>query len=693
MSNLCEQDRGELIQSTLGSLACGWHSLWLVVVFLSVVGQCGLLRGSEDPSPTSVKQPEGWLQERFLKIHMELNVPNRRDRIVGERFDASAFQEAIRASHVQVVTIFAKDAYGNSFFHTQHGYFDPGLKFDLVKAQVEALHALGIKVLTHYSVGDDSHIDLFHPDWICQDNEGKPIGAVLSNQTCLNSPYREEMLLPQLEELARLGLDGLWLDIWGPPPECFCQYCRRKFRERYGTELTPLDSHRFQFWWESWEEALADVNRRVRAINPDIAITWNGANLRDQARRGLVNFFTSESHVNRRTGYEDHQIQARYLRPLGVPFDIQNMTNVERWDDSTLKHAVQLEVEFSQAVAQGGRISAGTQLYPWGEYELAGAKVLGQAYQFIEDRLPYVRGARTAAYAAVLTPDGRPGEGFAKITSDQGLIGTLSALTQQHVQFDILEGANGGYELLANYQLAIIPQPEATFQERAGRMALEQFLKGGGKLLLISNGKAPSRDFLHALGLQVQSQQRKAVRGQLRGRGQESGFPFQGDLVTLEGPGVTSVVSLQSGGEEWLAVSLLSKQIGYIAWPLGRDFYETGYPEWRGFLGEALSSLRLDVPYEVQGPANLDVNLMERQGEYLLHIVNASIQKGLPGLMPQVWDVAPVYDIQVTVRCPRPSDVSLEPGGQKLAFSYDGVKVHFRVPEVHVYEIARIHWE
>jgi len=436
-----------------------------------------------------------------------------------------------------------------------------------------------------------------------------------------------------------------------------------------------------------------DVNERVRAINPNIAITYNGAHLRALAQKRLVNFFTSESHVNPTTGYEDHQIQARYLRPLGTPFDIQNMTNIERWDDSTLKSEAQLELEFSQAIAQGGRVSAGTQLYPWGEFELAAASVLGQAFDFIEKRLPFVAQAHSVPYAAVLLQDGAPGTGFSKITTEPGLIGTFSALSGLHAQFDILEGRNGGYALLSGYKIAIIPNPEATFEDPEGQKALQDFMGKGGKLLLISADSAPSGKLLHSIGLHVSSHKREVIEGKMRNPGAPGGFPYQGSLVLLEGPRVRDLVTLRAGDEDLPAVSLLTKQIGYIAWPLGRDYYQTGYPEWRGFLKTALAALDSDAPYEIQGPANLDVNEMERKAELLLQVVNAPIQRGLPGLMPHVWSLAPISEIPVSVRCPRPQEVVLEPEGRPLKFDYEGTSVHFTLPEVRIYDIVRIRWE
>src|SRR5215831_11534218 len=132
-------------------------------------------------------QGPDWLNNHFLKTHMELNVPHRSGP-VGDRFDDEKFRQAIRDSRVQVVVLFGKDAYGNAFFQTKHDNFEAGLRFDLVKRQLGLLHDMGLKVVAHYSVGDDSRIDLFHPEWLCMDLNGKPlVGGPLSNRACLNS--------------------------------------------------------------------------------------------------------------------------------------------------------------------------------------------------------------------------------------------------------------------------------------------------------------------------------------------------------------------------------------------------------------------------------------------------------------------------------------------------------------------------
>jgi hypothetical protein len=644
-------------------------------------------------SRAQISPPGGsaaWLTDRFLKIHMELNVPHRLASI-GERFNDESFQRAIRASGIQAAVLFAKDAYGNAFFNTRYNNKARGLSFDLVERQVRLLHGMGIQAVVHYSVGDDSRIDLFHPEWLCSDISGKPLhGGPISNRACLNSAYREELLLPQLEELVRLGVDGIWLDIFRTPVDCFCASCRTKFRSRYGAELTPSDARREAFWADSADEALAEISRRTRAVNPNLAITFNGAHLLRHARRRLVDFFTVESHVSLVTGYEIHHMQARYLRALDVPFDIQFMTNAEHWDDSTLKSPVQLTAELSEILASGGRVSAGTQLYPWGEYEEAGARVLGEAYAFARERLPFLAGARAVRHAAVLVPEVAPGTGSWRIGADLALVGLTTALTRLHVQFDILEGSNSGYELLANYKVAILPAPGRTLQDAAGREALSKFRRSGGKVILISDEQALPAETANVFGFNVSATRIHVARGRISG-GRLRDFPYSGDVTTFHGPTDEPLIDLFDSQDRGVAAGgLLSRQIAWLGWPFGEVFYETRFPEWLRLLGAVISAVDPEPPYSVQGSPHLLTNLMERRGELLLHLVHVSAQKPLPGIPPAIWAPTRLYDVSGAVHCRRPERITLEPAGRDVPFTYDGRMARFEIPEVETYEIVRV---
>jgi hypothetical protein len=80
---------------------------------------------------------------RFRQIHLDFHT-NATIPDIGSRFDAKAFGKAFKDAYVDSVTVFAKCHHGVSYHPTKVGTMHPGLKFDLLRAQIDALHAMGI---------------------------------------------------------------------------------------------------------------------------------------------------------------------------------------------------------------------------------------------------------------------------------------------------------------------------------------------------------------------------------------------------------------------------------------------------------------------------------------------------------------------------------------------------------------------
>ena len=57
---------------------------------------------------------------------------------VGEQFDKAQFQAALKAGHLDSITVFAKCHHGVCYYPTEVGTMHPGLDFDLCGAQIEA---------------------------------------------------------------------------------------------------------------------------------------------------------------------------------------------------------------------------------------------------------------------------------------------------------------------------------------------------------------------------------------------------------------------------------------------------------------------------------------------------------------------------------------------------------------------------
>lgn len=117
----------------------------------------------------------------------------------------------------------------------------PGLKFDLLGAQVRACRRRGIAVYGYYCTTWDHHLAYTRPTWRMIKRDGSdymPKSGQIPGWTALclaHSDYVEWMDRHVREFVGRYELDGAWFDMAAPiAPECFCAECERQIRSSGG---------------------------------------------------------------------------------------------------------------------------------------------------------------------------------------------------------------------------------------------------------------------------------------------------------------------------------------------------------------------------------------------------------------------------------------------------------------------------
>ncbi len=217
-----------------------------------------------------------------------------------------------------------------------------------------------------------------HPDWIAIDAEGKARRHWASPEmwvTCALGPYNFDFMTQVKKEImARYRVDAIFINRWDGSGICFCEHCRRNFRDASGHEL-PRSSdpqepaRRAYILWR--QQRLFDLWRlwdgEVRKINPDSCVipnTGGGATssldmrrigelaptlIADrQARRGLA-----PPWANGKNGKEFRAAMGR--KPIVGIFSV-GLEEPYRWKDS-----VQSEAEIRLWVADG----VANGLRPW----------------------------------------------------------------------------------------------------------------------------------------------------------------------------------------------------------------------------------------------------------------------------------------------------------------------------------------
>ena len=101
---------------------------------------------------------------RYRQVHIDFHTSEHIDKI-GQEFDKKQFQEALKTGHVNSVTLFSKCHHGWSYHPTEKNQIHPGLSFDLLKAQIEAAHEIGVNSVVYLSTAYDEKYIREHKEY------------------------------------------------------------------------------------------------------------------------------------------------------------------------------------------------------------------------------------------------------------------------------------------------------------------------------------------------------------------------------------------------------------------------------------------------------------------------------------------------------------------------------------------------
>lgn len=218
--------------------------------------------------------------ESFLGVHFDFHAGTDSAEIGAHttREMIAAIIEQVRPDYIQTD---CKGHPGFSSYPTRVGYPAPGVVQDALRIWREVTAEHGVALYLHYSGVWDTEALKHHPAWARIDEEGRPD----PDKTSVAGPYVDELLIPQLAELADdYGMDGVWVDgeCWATVRDYSPQMIEA-FRRETGLTTVP---HKPEdpYFWEFTEFCREAFRRYVRhyvdtlhARYPDFQITSNWA--------------------------------------------------------------------------------------------------------------------------------------------------------------------------------------------------------------------------------------------------------------------------------------------------------------------------------------------------------------------------------------------------------------------------------
>lgn len=419
---------------------------------------------------------------RYRQVHLDFHTSEKIYNI-GSEFSKEQFQNALKKGHVDSITVFSKCHHGWAYHPSNANEMHPGLSFDLLKAQIEAAHEIGVKTPVYLSAGLDEKMARRHPEWLVRniDESTTWIKDFITpgyHDMCFNSPYLD-YLLPQIKEVCEnYDADGIFLDIAGIR-HCYCQNC---VQGRINAGMDPYDEKAVHEWGKRvYENYCKKVRETIDSVKPGLPVFHNGGHI----TRGNREYAHFNSHLELESlptggwGYDHFPLSAGYARTLGMDFLGMTGKFHGTWGEfGGFKHPNALRYEVALSVANGARCSIGDQLHPNGKMDENTYNIIGQAYDELERKEPWLEGAEFITDIALLSY-----EAYSEKTGDKNEkyemsdAGAIRMLLEGNYLFNVID-----YEEDFNkYKVIILPDGVKVFGELKEKF--DDFTKKGGKIL------------------------------------------------------------------------------------------------------------------------------------------------------------------------------------------------------------------
>lgn len=646
----------------------------------------------------------------FRQVHLDFHTSEKIPGI-GSAFSREQFQAMLKEGHVSSITVFSKCHHGWAYHPSAANEIHPELNFDLLGAQIEAAHEIGVKTPVYISAGFDEKTVRRHPEWrsVERNWEGKfesDPRAAGYHSLCMNTPYLD-YLLAQIDEVCRnYDADGIFLDIVGER-ECYCPACMQTMMDR---GWDPTDEKNAQ---ALGREVYANYTRRVRetidAVKPGLPVFHNGGHI-IAGRRDLAYMDTHlelESLPTGGWGYDHFPMSAAYCRGLGM--EVMGMTGKfhTTWGEfGGYKHKNALRYEAALSLANGAKCSIGDQLHPNGMMNPATYRLIGAAYAEVEQKEKWCDEVKAVADVGVLSVEaitGRNGH-----PDNIATTGAVRMMLEGKYLFDILDLQSD----MAPYKVVILPDVVNVTPQLKEK--LDAYVAAGGKIMASGDSCVGEEGMLYDFGCRYEgrSQFRPAYVNPLvelssmdpgtyvvYGEGHVVSVTPEGrELAQREASYFNRTVAHfcshqhapNSGVIEGSAVTVGS-QGAYLSWKLFSEYATMGSLILRDLFCAAMDTLLGENKTLLTNlPAQGVTTLMDQKGENRLvnHLLYASPVKRGNGI-EVIEDILPVYGVECHVNIgKRVKRVYLAPQMEEIPFTQENGAVSYRVEKLQNHQMV-----
>jgi len=398
---------------------------------------------------------------------------------LGSKFDPEQAAEDLKQRGIEFVVLHARCNQGYAYYDTKVGIKHPALKTDLFGEFTRALRKRNILVSAYINAGLSQHEGYLHRDWLTISPEGeiyrKPYNFPEFRTMCYNSPYADH-LLAMVDELSSYPVTGFFFDCLMPHP-CIGAEC---IEEMKTLKMTPE-----QFADYSRLRIVRRLAEKVRGYNRNYMLFFNCVPFALQVP--FASYLEFECLPTGGWGYDALQVNARYLRTLGLPVVHLTGRFHESWGDfGGIRTETSVESDCFTGFANGmNAFSIGDHLHPNCQLNKPVLALEAKLNSLISSLAPFLKDARPLVDIALVIPSDAHDNTIASVPSVRTGEGFCRMMCELKLQFDILQAEQD----FSKYKLIILADNVRLDDDLQRRV--KDFLAGGGKLIATGHSGLP----------------------------------------------------------------------------------------------------------------------------------------------------------------------------------------------------------
>lgn len=641
--------------------------------------------------------------KRYFGLHFDFHAV-RTDSSIGQNLSEKNLDSLLTAVKPDFIQIDSKGHPGVSSYPSKvaTATVAPHIIHDPVAFYRAGTRKRDVDLYLHYSGVFDEAVLTKHPGWAAQ----KANGAFDVSKTSVHGPYADSLLIPQLNELADYGADGVWVDgeCWATVLD-YSPTALAKFRAETGIQTVPRsdkDAGYDAFKTFARRSFVQYVGHYVDAVHRHrpsfrIASNWAYSSMMPEPVGTHVDFLSGD--LTPSNSVNSAALEGRIMAAQGQlylkPWDLMSwgfwyeFNPVKRQGDQ--KSAVHLMQEAAEIISLGGGFQVYYQQNRDASISLRDLPVMVELSRFVRARQSLCQGSVSIPQVAMLyasTTVNAFNQSLFGNGQTQRINGVLTALLDAQLPVEVLSEQHLQGRM-KQYPVIVVSQQDSL--NRAFRQELLDYARQGGHLLLI--GAKTTRLFAAELGvLPITTKPGGPKRVQYNGQSVVLTGPFQS--VQITGKDTKPVDQFLGPKTDSPAHGIIATETAYgqgkltaVYADLSQDYQKHQSARLRDFIASLARPLLPRPVVEVSGSHLVHVVLNRQNNKLAINLINT----GGRHADPQVFtydEVPPLTSLTVRLRTDKkPKRIVQQPENKPLPVRYAGGVATVTVPQLDIHSV------